>query len=47
MVYFFPGKFLRTGKADRRLCEVILCELKQAVTKTTDEPVRQVFLCCG
>ncbi|XP_068688087.1 tubulin polyglutamylase complex subunit 1-like [Montipora foliosa] len=27
------------GKADRRLCEVILCELKQAVTKTTDDPV--------
>ncbi|KAK2560585.1 Tubulin polyglutamylase complex subunit 1 [Acropora cervicornis] len=28
------------GKADRHLCEVILNELKQAVSKTTGDPIR-------
>lgn len=31
------------GKADRHLCEVILNELKQAVSKTTGDPIRQVL----
>ena len=32
------------GKADRHLCEVILNELKQAVSKTTGDPIRWVLL---